>query len=239
MSKGRRIAIVIVLILFVASLMTFLYPKISGAIIDSEMSETVQEIWDRIMRVREEWEAPHGPDERFNQDLWDALVAYNERIWEEKQAGLSDPWSYEQPSFTLGDYGLEDEAFGILIIPSLDIELPLYLGATFDNLTHGVAHMSQTSIPIGGNNVNSVIAGHRGWKGGTFFRHLEQIQIGAKVYVMNYWDTLEYTVVETKVISPTSVDQLLIQPGKDMLTLFSCYQKSGKQRFVVYCERTG
>ena len=241
----RKKLIAAMLLVSLAGLALCFYPKISGSILDAERKEPAQSIVERIERARSEYEAGNrfshelsNEIPRFNEPLWNAMVAYNKDIWEHLQAGLSDPWAYEQPSFILGDYGMEDEAFGVLLIPSLDLEMPLYLGASYANLAKGAAHLSQTSLPIGGSNTNCVIAGHRGWKGATFFRYLETIEIGAKVYVMNYWETLEYTVVETKVIDPDQVDELLIQPGKDMLTLFSCYQRSGKRRFAVYCERT-
>lgn len=37
--------------------------------------------------------------------------------------------------------------------------------------------MSQTSLPIGGNNTNCVIAGHRGYGGASYFRYIEKLQV--------------------------------------------------------------
>ena len=56
-----------------------------------------------------------------------------------------------------------------LEIPSLDIEMPVYLGATSQHMADRAAVMSQTSIPIGGENTNCIIAGHRGWNGAHYF----------------------------------------------------------------------
>ena len=83
-----------------------------------------------------------------NQDLWDAVHDYNQQIWEDRQSGLTDPWSYQQPSFTLGDFGLEDEVFAVISIPKIELEMPIYLGATADHLSLGAAHLSQTSLPV-------------------------------------------------------------------------------------------
>ena len=90
-------------------------------------------------------------------ELLGAMQAYNETLWFEKQAGLKDPWSYAQPSFSLSEYGLENEIFGVISIPKLDLEMPLYLGATTKHLAAGATHLSQTSLPIGGSNTNCVI----------------------------------------------------------------------------------
>lgn len=51
---------------------------------------------------------------------------------------------------------------GILSIPKMDLELPIYLGATAEHLASGAAQLSQTSMPIGGENTNCVLAGHGG-----------------------------------------------------------------------------
>lgn len=241
----RKKLIIAMLLVIAVSLALCFYPKINGAIMDKEMEETVLSITERIEKARQEYEAgidlSHAwADEvpKFNEALWNAMAAYNETIWEQRQSGLCDPWAYEQPSFTLEDYGLEDEAFGVLTIPALDLAMPLYLGASEGHMAAGAAHLSQTSLPIGGANTNCVIAGHCGWRGATYFRHLTNLQIGDTVYVMNLWETLTYTVIDAKVIDPNDIDEILIQSGRDMLTLFTCSGRNGSRRYVVYCERT-
>ena len=50
----------------------------------------------------------------------------------------------------------------VLWIPRLNLELPVYLGASRENLAKGAALLGQTSMPLGGENTNTVIAAHRG-----------------------------------------------------------------------------
>lgn len=178
--------------------------------------------------------------ERPYTKLWEEMESYNRTIWEEKQDALSDPWSYIQPSFVLGDYGLEEEVFGVISIPSLELELPLYLGASDEHLSKGAAVLSQTSIPIGGNNTNCVIAGHRGWYGASYFRHIDQLQPGDEVIITNLWESLHYTVVETTTIKPNDVEAIHIRENRDLLTLLTCHPPAsgGKERLLVFCERT-
>ena len=80
-------------------------------------------------------------------ELLEAMEAYNESIFADKQAGFCDPWSYQAPVFDLAEYGIEDGIVGILSIPKMDLELPIYLGATAEHLASGAAQLSQTSIP--------------------------------------------------------------------------------------------
>ena len=246
MKAGKLILIILMVLLFLFGLAVFLYPYINKAVVDTTLRNDAQEFIDRVTtelwkeeQLSEEQETVPEPTELPHKDLLEAMQAYNERIYWEEQEGLCDPWSYQQPSFTLGDYGLESEVFGAISIPKLDLELPLYLGATYQHLADGAALLSQTSIPIGGNNTNCVIAGHRGWKGASYFRYITNLEVGDDVIITNLWGELIYRVVDKEVIEPNEVNRVLIQHGKDMVTLLSChpYASGGKQRYIVFWER--
>ena len=128
---------------------------------------------------------------------------------------------------------------GYIRIPAIDVELPIYLGATYDNMAAGAVHLSQTSLPIGSMNTNCVIAAHRGWYGAPYFRYIDVLKIGDEVTITNLWETLTYKVSEVKIIDPDDVDEILIQPGRELLTLVTChpYASGGLYRYIVYCER--
>ena len=174
------------------------------------------------------------------QQLWEDMNAYNEAIYASGQADLSDETAYEVPSFTLSDYGLDSEIFGVISIPKLNIEMPIYLGAGYQHMADGAAHLSQTSLPIGGENTNCVIAGHRGWQGATYFLYLTELKVGDEVFVTNLWETLSYRVVKIQIIDPKDINAILIQEGGELLTLLTCYRVSSgeKLRYLVICERT-
>ena len=179
-------------------------------------------------------------EEREYPELWDAMVAYNESIYAENQSGMVNLQSFEKQSFVLQNYGLEDEVFGVISVPAIELSMPIYLGASRANMAIGAALMTETSLPIGTPNSNAVICGHRGWNGASFFLHIDKIQIGDTVTITNLWEELEYTVVSTKIISPYDLDAVKIQDGKEMITLLSCHPvaSGGKQRYLVFCERT-
>lgn len=182
-------------------------------------------------------EEPALPTEHTQ--LWLDMQDYNQTISQEGQTGLSDPSAYEEASFRLANYGLESEVFGVLSIPRLELNMPIYLGATKQNMANGAAVMGQTSLPIGGSNTNCVLAGHRGWNGAAYFLYINQLEPGDIVTVTNLWETLTYQVVDTQIISPNDVDAIHIQPGRELLTLLTCHPPAsgGKQRYLVFCER--
>ena len=249
MKLWRKIVILIMLLIFAAGLGIMLYPSLQGAITDHRIIQEAHEFLEKLETIPTKPEAetteptePTEPTETepvLYPELLNAMQSYNQQIWEEKQAGLCDPWSYEQPSFTLGDYGLEDEVFGVITIPRLQLEMPIYLGATYKHMADGAAHLSQTSLPIGGENTNCVIAGHRGWGGASYFRYITELEAGDEVIITNLWGELRYTVTETKIIDPNDVEEILIQQDRELLTLLTChpYASGGKYRYVVYCER--
>lgn len=175
-----------------------------------------------------------------NAELFAAMQAYNEKIRAEGQMDLCDPWSYTVPALDLSSFGLEKNAvIGVLQIPCIDVKLPIYMGASYMNLDKGAAVLSQTSLPIGGDNTNCVIGAHRGWNAEDFLRDIEDVQLGDIVTVTNLWEELQYSVAEIKIIRPDNIEQVLIQEGRELLTVFTChpYASRGQYRYLLICER--
>lgn len=246
-SKWYSLLILLALLIFAAGLGLTLYPYIQGAVVDRIVFQEAENFLERVEvnAITTDEDIPLFPTDPYEselrpyQDLWADMTAYNERIHAENQCGLTGRQAYQTPSFVLADYGLVDEKFGVIQIPKLDLEMPLFLGATKQHMAAGAAILSQTSIPIGGANTNAVIAGHRGYRGASYFRYITELEIGDQVIITNLWESLSYEVVEKKIIQPYEVEEILIQPGEDMITLLTChpYASGGKQRYVIYCER--
>ena len=94
-------------------------------------------------------------------ELLDMLEAYNRELYADDQSKLNSLAATEQPGVLFSVSGQKGDVFGVLSIPKLEMEMPLYLGATDKHMADGAAQLGQTSIPIGGENTNAVIAGHR------------------------------------------------------------------------------
>lgn len=219
----KKIILVILLLLFGAAIL--LWPKFHGAMMNHQMAETVEE----FISVSDSYPGLH-----------EAMETYNKAIYHERQVKLRSLADCEKSVIELKDYGVTDEVAGVLEVPAMKLTMPLYLGASNEHLALGAAQMGQTSMPIGGENTNCVIAGHRGWNGADYFRYIDTLQNGDDVIIHNLWDTLHYKVTEIKIISPSAVGELLIQQDKDMVTLLSChpYASGGRMRYAVFCERT-
>lgn len=227
------------------------YPDIREHQTEQVNTKLIEEFEERLQKSQKSITNPTGEDAGSGQDdrsdidgiitgTDDLLVqvqAYNRNLYEEGQITFQDAWSVEQAPDGMEE--LKDGMFGYIEIPAMDCRLPLYVGASYNHMDQGAAVLGETSIPVGGINTNSVIAGHRGWKKGRYFKEIENLSEGDPVYVTNPWETLTYRVEAVEIIEPTDSEKLKIQEGKDMVTLITChpYRSHGKQRYVVYCVR--
>ena len=224
----RKTSLVLAALLAVAGICVMLWPVFAGHRLQNSAATAAQE----FLTERDEAEQKYP-------ELLADLQKYNRKIYAEKQCNLTDLEACETPAADLTTYGIEDEIIGVLEIPAMELTMPIYLGASDDHLAAGAAVLGNTSAPIGGNNTNCVIAGHRGWKGADYFRHIDRLQVGDTVKLTNLWETLTYTVMDIQIIQPHEIEKVKIQQGHDLLTLLTChpYASGGKQRYVVYCER--
>ena len=224
----RKTSLVLAALLAVAGICMMLWPMFTGYRPQADTDAAVQE----FLADRDE------PEQKYP-ELLAALQEYNRQLYAEKQCNLTDLEACETPAADLTAYGIEDEIIGVLEIPAMELTMPVYLGASDDHLAAGAAVLGNTSVPIGGANTNCVIAGHRGWRGADYFRHIDKLTVGDTVKLTNLWETLAYTVADIQIIQPHEVDKIKIQSGCDLLTLLTChpYASGGKQRYVVYCER--
>ncbi len=225
----RKTSLVLAALLAVVGVCVMLWPMFTGHRLQSNAATAVQE----FLADRDE------PEQQYP-ELLVSLQAYNQRIYNEKQSGLVDLEACEESAADLPAYGIEDEIIGVLEIPAMELTMPVYLGASDDHLAAGAAVLGNTSAPIGGDNTNCVIAGHRGWRGADYFRHIDKLAVGGTVKLTNLWETLTYTVADIQIIQPYEANKIKIQPNRDLLTLLTChpYASGGRQRYVVYCERT-
>ena len=223
----RKTSLLLAALLAVAGTCVMQWPVVTGYRLQANTDEAVQSF---LEERKPEQQCP---------ELLAALQEYNQRIYNEKQSGLADLEACEEPAADLTAYGIADEIIGVLEVPAMELIMPVYLGASEAHLAAGAAVLGNTSAPIGGDNTNCVIAGHRGWKGADYFRHIDRLAVGDSVTLTNLWETLTYTVADIQIIQPHEVDKIKIQQGRDLLALLTChpYASGGRQRYVVYCER--
>lgn len=163
---------------------------------------------------------------------------YNEVV-RNSDLSVIDPFTADEYQTNYVDFKNTDIPFAYLSIPKLDKNLPIYLDASNRHLAIGVAQIDGTSIPIGGKNTRSVIAGHRGYWGDTIFLYLDQLEAGDYVYVQRADRTMRYVVSDKEVIGPYDWNKLKPREDEDMLTLMTCspFLPPRPNRLLVNCIR--
>lgn len=200
------------------------------------------------LRVRQVEEKGLNPESSNSSDnvpkidfdrLFSDSIAYNENLKKRQHELLTNEQSYQSPALKLSSYGITSGVYGYISAPSIGLELPIYLGGSDDNMALGAAHMTYTSLPIGGKNTNCVLSGHSGYVGRIFFDYIPSLSIGDEITVENYWDTLTYRVIDKQIHKKDESADCYITEGRDLLTLITCVSngRGGFDRFYLISER--
>ena len=171
--------------------------------------------------------------------LYSDSIAYNDNLKKHQHELLTNEQSYQSPALNLSSYGITSGVYGYISAPSIGMELPIYLGGNNENMALGAAHMTYTSLPIGGESTNCVLSGHSGYIGRIFFDYIPSLSIGDEITVENYWDTLTYRVIDKQIHKKDESADCYITEGRDLLTLITCVSNGhgGFDRFYLICER--
>ncbi|MGG1165207.1 MULTISPECIES: class C sortase [Bacillus cereus group] len=216
------------LVLFLAGLSLFLYPLVANYI-NNYVYKT------RVIRYEKMVDDLKVEDvnEKFRK-----MATYNNSLGK-TTFKMSDPFVRDaEVNKEPLNFINKDEIFGTISIPKINEELPIYLGASQENLSRGVGQIGGTSLPIGGKDTHTVLAGHRGYHGATMFRHLDRLSDGDIFYVNVLGKQQVYKVIGREIINPNQVDKLNVIKGKDKVTLLTCEPyTSSKYRLLIYGER--
>lgn len=154
-------------------------------------------------------------------DPWSARVSKDNKVYQEYLAELS----------TL-------EEMSQVIIPSINVSLPVYHGTEDDVLAKGLGHLFGTALPVGGENTHAVVTGHTGMPDATMFDNLINVKKGDAIYVNTYGEKMKYEVTNIEVVLPEETDSLWPVKGQDLLTLITCTPYGvNSHRLLVHAHR--
>ncbi len=130
------------------------------------------------------------------------------------------------------DYGTK---YATLIIPSLNVDLPVYFGDALSILKKGVGHSSGSYFPGEGGSI--LYMGHNT---SSQLSSLKNIKKDAIITVKTSYGTFNYKVYETKVINYKNLDAVPIQRDEEILMVYTCYQSltigHTQKRFMTYAK---
>lgn len=219
-------------ILLVVGIAAILYPYASDYLNRAQQAQVAQ--------TQDEAVAQQAPEDLSA--AWQAAEDFNQRLLEGRVV-VTDPFdpNNQQPSDREYQQVLNVAGDGVmaeLVIPKIDLDLPVYHGVDGEGMQHGVGHLPSTSLPIGGPSTHCVLAGHTGLPSARIFEDLDQLQPGDWFVIRVLGEDHAYRVTSTEVVLPTETDSLCVQDGKDLVTLVTCTPYGvNTHRLLVHAER--
>ena len=212
--KRRYLQIILAAVLFLLALGLTLYPVVSNWYSQrhqSQIQTAYREVLEQtdtaeLERIREQAAAynaaitPGAAEEAYTQE---SIVAASENYVNQ---------------LNLGGTGI----MGYVVIPKIDVDLPIYHGTRSDSLDKGTGHLLGSSLPVGGESTHTIITGHSGMASQKMFTDLEQLQEGDVFYLRVLDETLAYEVKAVHTVLPHDTSFLGIVPGEDLCTLVTC-----------------
>lgn len=201
------------LLLIVGGAGLFVYPRLQMVLADR--SQTIA--------IGNYEEGVSGYDEKWKEGELEKARSYNNSL---SEVAFPDPFGHGGSLETAGDYeeilNVDRGMMGVLEIPCIEVELPIYHGIAEDVLQKGVGHISQTAFPVGGEGNHTVLSTHRGLPDARLFTDLDELEPGDAFYIRVLGNNLAYEVDQVEVVDPGDVSLLKPEEGKDYVTLLTC-----------------
>lgn len=213
----KKLNIIVVAVLFLAGLSVLLYPFVANQWNTYRQS--------RLMSSYEEGVAEKEAAGQIDYEAeWAAAKAYNDNLM---PMILPDSFAVAEASSRDEAYMMclninDDEVMGIVEIPKIDVELPIYHTTDEDVLQIGAGHLEGSSLPVGGESTHAVISAHRGLPSATLFTDLDKLEEGDHFLLHILDDTLAYEVDRIDVVEPDETELLSVVEGEDLVTLLTC-----------------
>ena len=116
----------------------------------------------------------------------------------------------------------DDQRMGVLYIPKIKLELPIYEGVEEQVLQKGIGHIKQTSLPGDGIGSRCLLAGHRGLPKAELFERLGEIKKGDLFYIEMEKHKYAYIVCDIEVIEPNETEKLVANEKQELVSLITC-----------------
>lgn len=205
----RNILKYLLIFIFFLGIALLLYPAVSDYVNSRHQSTVIQSYQDAVENI--------GDDEK--ERMIKQAEEYNKRLAQTAGA-FYDPDLVEGYMETLDITGTG--IMGYLNIDKIDLELPVYHTVGRDVLQVAVGHLPGTSLPVGGKGTHTVLSGHRGLPSAKLFSDLDKMEIGDRFTITVLSEVYTYEVEQIKTVEPYEVDDLQIDPSRDLCTLFTC-----------------
>ena len=125
--------------------------------------------------------------------------------------------------------------FGILKIPSIDVELAMMNGTAKNLLSQGVGIDDESYFPGEGGSI--VLMGHNFKQ---FLARLPEVNNGDDVIIETNYGQFHYSVYDSKIINEYNVREIPIQNNEEIVMIYTCWPipnvSHANERYVIYAK---
>lgn len=209
--SSKYIAIIFIIIGF----LIFLYPTIANLVAKLNQAEVIKDYSAKIETL----------DEEKILEEYQKAINYNLELIDKNN--IVDPFMQRESSEEKIEYESilninNDNVLGIIEIPKIDVKMPIYHGTSDEVIEKGVGHLRQSSFPIEGQTVHSVLTSHTGLPKAKLFTNLDKLEIGDLFYISILNKNFCYKVCDIKIVLPEEVDSLKVRINENLCTLITC-----------------
>lgn len=206
----KRLINILLVIIFLIGLSLLLYPTFSDYWNSFHQSRAIASYAETVAQL----------DNEEYDKIWEAAKEYNRKLRQKASTLALTEEQLEEYNSQLNIGG--DGVMGYIEIPSIDVHLPVYHGTEESVLQVAVGHIEGTSLPTGGIGTHAVFSGHRGLPSAKLFTDLDELIVGDTFIFHILDETLTYEVDQILIVEPQEIDELMIDPEKDLCTLVTC-----------------
>jgi len=210
--RGRGLADVIIVLIFLAGLGVMLYPRISDWVNERHMSRAVASYNTSVKELKEEdYSRLFLEAEDYNRRLKENPNPFSEI---DRTEGYEEALKIEGSSI-----------MGYVTIEKIRVRLPFYHGTEESVLQVAIGHLEGSSLPVGEPGEHAVFSAHRGLPSAKLFTDLPELGPG-DTFVISVLDReMVYEVDQILTVlpdSPEAFEALKPVPGEDLVTLMTC-----------------
>ena len=211
--KRKIVTIVVAGLAFLISLGLTLYPLIAARYNEAHQSAIHAE-YEQLVEQKDDTEKKR---------ILELARQYNEAL----KPGVTEAYSQDLLLWASENYADQlniagNGIMGYVMIPAIQVNLPIFHGTSDETLAKGVGHLLGSSLPIGGKGTHTVLTGHSGMANQKMFSDLADLKIGDVFYLDVLGERLAYKVQEINTVLPYDTSLLEIEPEEDLCTLVTC-----------------
>lgn len=204
-------------IVLLGILVAILIPVLRDWYVDRLMDNAITSYQRRVRRL----------DEDAKRDILNQAHLFNVDVMQ-RGYPVYDPFDFAQrtpfeqiDTMRYPDAYALNRTIGSLHIPKLKLKVPIINGMDAQALWNGVGYVRGSSLPVGGYDTHTVIAGNRGPGTSELFQFLELLKPGDYFFIHTMGEDVAYQVDSVRIVQPDTSQYFSVVPGLDLATLMT------------------